>query len=125
MTKKRSRTGNFSLELNTQNNGTLPTPEEIEANIAKVTDSKIEAKTLAKENLVVENITENKSKRIPFTTALTPENRALLEAAAHEGKENVADLLNQAIEHFFKVVRPLQDKDLKEVFLKLFEKKVR
>jgi hypothetical protein len=125
MSKKRSRTGNFSLELNTQNNGTLPTPEEIEQNIAKVTGSKIEEKASAQEKLLVEPVLENKSKRIPFTTALTPENRALLEAAAHEGKENVADLLNQAIEHFFKEVRPLQDKDLKEVFLKLFEKKVK
>ena len=125
MSKKRSRTGNFSLELNTQNNGTLPTPEEIEQNIAKVTGSKIEEKALPKEKLLEEKLQENKNKRIPFTTALTPENRALLEAAAHEGKENVADLLNQAIEHFFKEVRPLQDQSLKEVFLKLFEKKVK
>jgi hypothetical protein len=113
MNKKRSRTENFSLELNTHNTGKLLSTEEI-------------TETLNKAKGIVEpEVKEKKEKRIPFTTALTPENRALLEAAAHEGKENVADLLNQAIEHYFTNVRPLKDQDLKNVFIKLFEKKLK
>jgi outer membrane protein assembly factor BamA len=112
MSKKRSKTSDFSLELGTKKTGNLPTKEEIEKTIAKAVENVVEKE-------------EAKVKRIPFTTALTPENRATLEAAAHEGKESVADLLNIAINYYFEQVRPLEDHGMKEVFLKIFEKKVK
>lgn len=125
MSKKRSRTSNFSLELNTQNNGSLPSVDEIEETIAKATNKTVNTTEPEKKETVVDTKKEEpkNQKRIPFTTALTPENRAMLEAAAHEGKDSVADLLNFAIEHYFKEVRPLENDDLKKMFLKLFEKK--
>lgn len=114
MSKKRSKTSNFSLELGTKETGKLPTKEEIEKTIAKASEQ---------EEVLEETVP--KVKRIPFTTALTPENRALLEAAAHEGKDAVADILNTAIAHYFEHVNPLEDEGMKDVFLKIFEKKTK
>ena len=115
MSKKRSKTSNFSLELGTKETGKLPTKEEIEKTIAKASEQEEE---IFKE-------TVPKTKRIPFTTALTPENRALLEAAAHEGKDSMADILNVAISYYFEHVNPLEDEGMKDVFLKIFEKKAK
>ena len=114
MSKKRSKTSNFSLELGNKESGKLPTKEEIEKTIAKAVESVDESE---KEQIKV--------KRIPFTTALTPENRAILEAAAHEGKDSVADILNIAVAYYFEHVKPLEDEGMKSVFLKIFEKKVK
>lgn len=114
MSKKRSRTSDFSLELGTKETGKLPSKEEIEKTIAKASEQE---ETKEKEIA--------KTKRIPFTTALTPENRALLEAAAHEGKESIADLLNSAIAYYFEQVRPIENEEMKAVFLKIFEKKAK
>ena len=115
MSKKRSKTSNFSLELGTKETGKLPTKEEIEKTIAKASEQEEE---IFKE-------TVPKTKRLAFNTALTPENRALLEAAAHEGKDAVADILNTAIAHYFEHVNPLEDEGMKDVFLKIFEKKAK
>lgn len=113
MSKKRSKTSDFSLEWGKES-GKLPTKEEIEKTIAKASEQEDNKKTETP-----------KAKRIPFTTALSPENRALLEAAAHEGKETVADLLNMAVAYYFEQVRPIQNEDMKTVFLQIFEKKAK
>ncbi len=66
-----------------------------------------------------------KRKRIPFTTALTPENRALLETASHEGSGSVADVLNGAIEHYFEYVNQIKNTEMKAIFLKIYEAKAK
>lgn len=110
MSKRRSKTSDFSLELKSKKKGNLPSKEEIDETIK-------EAKNPKKE--------EKKVKRIPFTTALTPKNRAMLESAAYEGKESIADILNKAIGHYFDNVQPLQDSEMQQMFLKLFRKKAK
>ena len=115
MSKKRSKTSNFSLELGTKETAKLPTKEEIEKTIAKASEQEEE---VSKEVLP-------KAKRIPFTTALTPENRALLEAAAHEGKDSIADILNLAVAYYFEHISPLENEAMKDVFIKIFEKKAK
>lgn len=110
MSKRRSKTSDFSLELKSKKKGKLPSKEEIDKTIE-------EAKNPVPQ--------QKKVKRIPFTTALTPENRATLEAAAHEGTESIADILNKAIAHYFEQVQPLQDPEMQEMFLKLFQKKAK
>lgn len=112
MSKKRSKTSNFSLDLKKKVGGKLPSKEEVEKTIAKASG---EGKLNKKEKL----------KRIPFTTAITPEQRAILEAAAYEGDESIADLLSNALDHYFQEVRPLEDESMKDVFLKIFEKKLK
>lgn len=109
--KKRSRTSDFSLgKLDT--NRPLPSKEQINATVAKVTNQTTEE-------------AQEKVKRIPFTTALTPENRALLETASHEGRGGVADILNLAIAHYFETIAPIQNKEMKEVFLKIYAAKAK
>lgn len=110
MSKRRSKTSDFSLELKSKQKGKLPSKEEIDQTIE-------EAKKTSN--------TKTKVKRIPFTTALTPENRASLEAAAYEGSESIADILNNAITYYFEQVKPLQDPEMKKMFLKLFQKKAK
>lgn len=112
MSKKRSKTSNFSLELKKKVGGKLPSKEEVEKTIAKASGEEKPKK-------------KAKPKRIPFTTAITPEQRAILEAAAHEGDKSIADLLADALDHYFQKVRPLEDENMKDVFLKIFEKKLK
>ena len=109
MSKKKSRTSNFSLDLNTKKSGGLPNSEEVEKTIAKATDK--EKKTL-------------KKKKIPFTTAITPENRAILEVLAMEKNLNIADILETALEDYFKT-HPLESTEMKDVFLKIYQKKLK
>ena len=106
--KKRSRTSDFSLGKD-KKSGTLPTIEEINSVVAKATDQK--------------SSDSEKKKRIPFTTALSPENRALLETASHEGHGGVADILNLAIKHYFEQVAPIKNSEMKKIFLKIYESK--
>jgi hypothetical protein len=108
--KKRSRTSDFSLG-NSKKVGGLPTRDEINSAVAKATDQ-------------VEVEKESK-KRIPFTTALSPENRALLETASHEGRGGVADILNLAIAHYFENVAPVGNREMKKIFLKIYESKAK
>jgi hypothetical protein len=107
--KKRSRTSDFSLG-NDNLSGNLPSKEQINSVVAKATNQEIEAE---------------KKKRIPFTTALTPENRAMLEAASHEGRGGVADILNLAIEHYFEQIAPVKNLEMQKIFLKIYSSKAK
>lgn len=104
--RKRSKTDDLNLNFN---GGKLPSKEEISSKVAAVNEIN----------------TPLKRKRIPFTTALTPEHRALLETASHEGSGSVADILNEAIEHYFEHVRPIKNVDMKSIFLKIYEAKAK
>jgi len=109
--KKRSRTNKFSLADN-KSTGKLPSKEEINKTVAKATQQEPEDKT-------------EKVKRIPFTTALTPENRALLETASHQGRGSVADILNFALKHYFEEVAPAKNPEMMKIFLKIYEAKAK
>ena len=111
MDKKRSKTSNFSLDLG-NNTGSLPSKIEIEQTIAKATGQELPA---AKK--------DKKPRRIPLTTAVSAENRANLEAAAHGGKNSVADLVNEALDYYFAHVQPINNPEIREVFLKLYQPK--
>lgn len=104
--KKRSRTSDFSLG-NQLPKGSLPSKEEIDATVAKV-------------SAVEPPVTD---KRIPFTTALTPANRAALETASYDGRGSVADILNKALEYYFSAVEPVHNKEMEAVFLKIYRSK--
>lgn len=110
--KKRSRTSDFSLGNNTPIGG-LPTKESINKTIAEATQQETDATPAEKE------------RRIPFTTALTPVNRALLETAAHEGRGSVADILNSALAHYFEQTAPVQNKEMEVIFTKIYQSKVK
>jgi hypothetical protein len=107
--KKRSRTSDFSLGQNMPVGG-LPTKESINKTIAEATQ---------------QESAPAREKRIPFTTALTPLNRALLETAAHEGRGSVADVLNRALEHYFKETAPVLNKEMEAIFTKIYQSKVK
>ena len=107
--KKRSRTSDFSLGKNMPIGG-LPTKESINKTIAEATQ---------------QDSTPAREKRIPFTTALTPVNRALLETAAHEGRGSVADVLNRALEHYFKETAPVLNKEMEAIFTKIYQSKIK
>lgn len=109
---KRSRTSDFSLGDN-KDLGTLPSKELINSVVAKATEQKQEVEETKKD------------RRIPFTTALTPENRALLETASHEGRGNIADILNFMIGNYFEKIAPIQNPEMKKVFLKIYESKTK
>lgn len=108
--KKRSRTSDFTLGKNMPTGG-LPTKESINQTIAKATEQE-------------ESSTE-RDRRIPFTTALTPVNRALLETAAHEGRGSVADVLNRALDFYFKETAPVLNKEMEAIFTKIYQSKVK
>lgn len=107
---KRSRTSDFSLG-NDKKLGELPSKELINSVVAKATEQELEEIEL--------------KKRIPFTTALSPENRALLETASHEGRGGVADILNLAIQHYFDKIAPIKNEEMKKIFLKIYESKAK
>ncbi len=109
---KRSRTSRFSLETETPK-GKLPSKQQINKTIAVATQQEETP------------VTKGKTKRIPFTTALTPQNRAMLETASHQRQEAVADILNTAIAHYFESVTPLQNPEMMRVFLKIYESKAK
>ncbi len=104
--KKRSRTSDFSLGKQLPK-GSLPSKEEIDATVSKV--SHVD--------------TPKTVKRIPFTTALTPANRAALETASYDGRGSVADVLNKALAHYFSTVAPVHNKEMEAVFLKIYRSK--
>lgn len=107
--KKRSRTSDFSFG-DDKLSGNLPSKEQINTVVAKATNQEVEAE---------------KKKRIPFTTALTPENRAMLEAASHEGRGGVADILNLALEHYFEQIAPVNNMEMQKIFLKIYSSKAK
>lgn len=108
--KKRSRTSSFLLG-NQNNKGELPTKEEIDTTILKVA--------------AIEKATSEKAKKIPFTTALTPHHRALLETASHQSKIAIADLLKEALDFYFDEKRPTQSEEMYAIFLKIYESKAK
>jgi len=111
MDKKRSKTGNFRLGSPDEQPAALPPREEIERKLAQV----------GGQEPLPEGETPRRQRR-PFTTALTPENRAGLEALARNSQNSVADLVNAAVERFLQEANPPADPDLVHVFLKLFRR---
>lgn len=104
--KKKSRSAAFSLG-DTSSKGALPTKEEVLKTVEKVTPKS----------------TAKKAKRIPFTTALTPQNRALLETASHQSQQAIADILNEAIGYYFEEKRPINNEAMLATFLKIYSNK--
>lgn len=105
---KKSRTSNFKLGKTSK--AELPSNDEINKVVAKITDKNIETET-------------KKVKRIPFTTAINPDNRAYLEAASHEGRGSVADILNFIISNYFTEINPIVDKEILSIYKKIYKTK--
>ncbi len=134
MTKRRkSRTAGF---LNTQNKTTLPTPEEVNQVIARVTGkeeavekevpkSVITPKVNIPEETVQAAPEPKAPKRVPLTTAITPTNRAKLEVASINGEGSVADLLNEALDYYFDNIVLIEDAALIETFKTIYARKVK
>ena len=91
----------------------LPKPEEVEASLSKL--SGLELDHLGK-------ALPSQTRRIPFTTSITPVFRARLEALANERRVKVADILHQALTAYFAEHSP-QDPQLVENLLKIFEQR--
>lgn len=131
--KRKSRTAGF---LNTQPNADLPTPEQVNQVIARVTGKQEtspeptpksvtpQIKPVAAPKVVIET-PKSVIKRVPLTTAITPENRAKLEVASISGEGSVADLLNEALENYFENVLIIQDATLIETFKAIYARKVK
>ncbi len=95
----------------------LPSPDEVNKTIAKVTGKEEELEQRPPK--VVQQ------KRVPLTTAITPENRAKLEVASIHSKSSVADLLNNALEHYFEHVIDIEDQDLVNTFIGIYGRKAK
>lgn len=66
-----------------------------------------------------------KEKRLPLTTAITPENRALLEVAALNSDASVADMLNAALQYYFSNLVIVQDQAQVEMFKQIYARKAK
>lgn len=66
-----------------------------------------------------------KEKRVPLTTAITPENRALLEVAALNSDASVADMLNAALQYYFSNLVIVQDQQQVEMFKQIYARKAK
>jgi hypothetical protein len=62
-------------------------------------------------------------RRVPLTTAITPELRAKLEVAALHRQTTVSELLHDALNHYFEQVAPVTDESLVATFAKVYGKK--
>lgn len=134
MTKRRkSRTAGF---LNTQNKTSLPTPEEVNQVIARVTGKEEPAEKIIPKSVITPKVNPPQeiipiapepkpSKRVPLTTAITPANRAKLEVASINGEGSVADLLNEALEYYFDNIVLIEDVALIETFKTIYARKVK
>lgn len=136
--KRKSRTVGF---LNNQPAAKLPSPDEVNKTIAKVTGKETEtAKTEEKTATTQSKPRYIKTKpapkpkpqpvvptqkRVPLTTAITPENRAKLEVASIHSNASVADMLNEALEHYFEHIVQIQDKSLIETFTTIYARKAK
>lgn len=134
--ERKSRTAGF---LNLDNSPKLPTPEEVNKVIGEVT-GKVEepAKVISppkpiptpkvqkasKPTKVAAKIIDGEQRRVPLTTAVTPEIRAKLEVAAHSSDFSVADILNKALENYFDN-SPVADKEMLKTFTSIFAKKAK
>ncbi|MFK7934903.1 MAG: hypothetical protein AB8G22_15445 [Saprospiraceae bacterium] len=66
-----------------------------------------------------------KEKRVPLTTAITPENRALLEVASLHSDASVADMLNEALNYYFTNLVHVQDQAQVEMFKQIYARKAK
>ena len=66
-----------------------------------------------------------KEKRVPLTTAITPENRALLEVASLHSDASVADMLNEALTYYFTNLVKVQDQAQVEMFKQIYARKAK
>jgi hypothetical protein len=62
-------------------------------------------------------------RRVPLTTAVTPELRAKLEVAALHRQMTVSELLHDALNHYFEQVAPVTDTNLVSTFAQVYGKK--
>ncbi len=62
-------------------------------------------------------------RRVPLTTAITPELRAKLEVAALHRQTTVSELLHDALNHYFEQVAPVTDEGLVATFAQVYGKK--
>lgn len=128
--KRKSRTVGF---LNTQPSAKLPSPDEVNKTIAKVTGKSTVKKETQPRYIQAQKTTPEPppppvvktQKRVPLTTAITPENRAKLEVASIHSKASVADMLNEALEHYFEHIVHIQDAGLVETFTAIYARKAK
>jgi len=106
------RSTRFEL-LGSKPNAPLPKPEEVEASLNRL--SGLELDNLSK-------ALPGQTRRIPFTTSITPVFRARLEALATERRVKVADILHQALTAYF-AEHGAQDPQLVENLLKIYERR--
>ena len=66
-----------------------------------------------------------KEKRVPLTTAITPENRALLEVAALNSDASVADMLNAALQYYFSNLVIIEDQAQVEMFKNIYARRAK
>ena len=113
--QRKSRTQSFLNIKSTDNAQSLPSPEEVNKVIAKVTGKEeVKSEQVQKSNVV---------KRVPLTTAITPENRARLEVTGINDELSVADVLNEALDHYFENVNPVKDQELVNTFIQIYSRK--
>ncbi len=132
--KRKSRTAGF---LNTQTNTPLPTPEEVNKVVARVTGKEKKEEQATPKTVIPKSVISSESvapapqpqpkteKRVPLTTAITPENRAKLEVASINGEGSVADLLNEALDYYFENILIIEDTALIETFKTIYARKVK
>ena len=131
--KRKSRTAGF---LDTQTKAELPTPEQVNKVVARVTGKENDTSLTSPKNVILpsdsvsgpKNVMpppKNVIKRVPLTTAITPENRAKLEVASINGEGSVADLLNEALTYYFREVLLIQDATLVDTFKKIYARKIK
>ena len=144
--QRKSRTAGF---LKTQPEAKLPSPDEVNQTIAKVTrktpktnapkpkpptpkpkpiqQSSKQRYIQAKPDLPEPEpiVIIKPPKRVPLTTAISPENRAKLEVASIHSKESVADMINEALEHYFETVVLIQDQALIDTFKAIYARKAK
>jgi len=107
MTKQqRSKTAGFKLSASA---GNLPSPHDVEKTLHELSGAKPEAD----------------EKRIPFTTAISPNQRALLEVAAAEQDIAMADVLHTALNHYFKSVYNPRDTALADALERRYTRKAK
>lgn len=107
MTKQqRSRTAGFKLSSTP---GKLPSPDDVQKTLQALTGQDTDAD----------------EKRIPFTTAISPGQRALLEVAAEEQHIAMADALQAALKHYFNHVYRVQDTALVDALQRKYARKAK
>jgi dethiobiotin synthetase len=107
MTKQqRSKTAGFKLSAT---GGKLPSPDDVEKTLHELSGAKHEPE----------------DKRIPFTTAISPHQRALLEVAAAEQDIAMADVLHAALNYYFKSIYNPRDIALTDALERRYTRKAK